>query len=90
MASDWILFMIELGLEKRPLDIIDRDHPKVKEKFLNSLDLWLCNKKDASWTDIVCALRGIKETVLAEQLEAKYCRSDQGRLNYLNMHMQWF
>ena len=82
MASNWMLFMIELGLEKRHLDVLDCDHPKVREKLLNALDLWLHSKKDASWADVVRALRGIEDNALASHLEAKYCQSDRGRLQY--------
>ena len=76
VAANWMLFMTELGLKKRQLDIIDCDHPKVREKLLKALDSWLHSKRDASWADIVFALQGIEEKVLASHIEKKYCQSD--------------
>lgn len=74
----WKLFTLMLDLEKWQLDAIDHDQSTVKEKLVAALDLWLHNKRDASWADIVHALRRIEEETLASHLETKYCQSNQG------------
>ena len=82
VAAKWMLFMLMLGVEKWQLNAIDRDQPTVREKLASALDLWLRNKRDASWADIVHALQRIEEKALAMHLEAKYCQWDQGGLKH--------
>lgn len=78
VAADWRSLMLRLGLEQWQLRIISRDHPTVREQLESALDLWLRNKRDASWADVVCALEGMEEKVLASRIRTKYCQSDPG------------
>ena len=71
--------MLGLSLEQWQLNEIDCDHRMVRDKLASALSLWLCTKKGASWMDIVYALRGVEEEVLASNIEAKYCQSGPGR-----------
>lgn len=74
MAAKWEPLMIQLGLECWQIQEISRDHPTaVRNKLEHALDVWLSNKIDASWVDVVYALQGIEQKVLANQIEAKYC-----------------
>ena len=82
VVADWWPFMLYLGLEQWQLKAIDRDHPTVREKLIFALDRWLNSKREASWTDIVSALRRMEEfEVLASRIEAVYCQSGPSKYN---------
>ena len=88
LAADWKSLMLALGLEPHQLDEIDCDHPKVRAKLTSALSKWLSRKRDASWIEVVYALRQIEENKLASHIEATYCQSKQqpqsmGRFIYL-------
>ena len=78
VAADWWLLMLRLGLEQWQLKAIDRDHPTVREKLTTALDVWLQSSRNVSWLDIVHALRGMEEKVLASVIDTKYCQLGQG------------
>ena len=64
--------MLRLGRKQYQLNEIDCDHHMVRDKLVSALNLWLRAKKGASWMDVVTALRGVGEEVLASKIEEKY------------------
>ena len=76
VTADWWPFMLYLGLDQWQLKAIDCDHPTVRKKLISALDQWLISNTEASWTDIVSALRRMEEfEVLASRIEEVYCQS---------------
>ena len=53
---------------------IERDY-QGKERYLHAFKFWLDRDCDASWENVVSALRAIDKNVLALEIEEKYCTS---------------
>ena len=56
---------------------IERDY-QGKERHLHAFQAWLERDLDASWENVVSALRAIYKNVLALEIEKKYCTSTSG------------
>ena len=73
-VSEWRMLGLYLGVKKQELDQIERSHPtegcgRWKEE---TFSLWLKHTPNASWGDVVGALRQMGENTEAERLELKY------------------
>ena len=64
---------VQLGVEFPTLRQIGQDHLELSVRILAAMDNWLSNDQKASWMKVVSALRTIKKSVLADDLERKYC-----------------
>ena len=73
-VSDWHKLGLQLGVQGYELDQIERSHPTEgcdgwkRETF----SLWLKRTPNASWRDVVGALRRMRENTEAERIELKY------------------
>ena len=73
-VSDWRKLGLNLGVQDYELDKIERSHPSedcgrwMQETF----SLWLRHTPNASWGDVVGALRRMGENTVAERIEQKY------------------
>lgn len=64
---------VQLGLEFSTLQQIKEDNPAQSVRSLAAMNEWLSNDHEASWKKVVSALKTIDKTVLADNLEKKYC-----------------
>ena len=71
--GDVTAMAVQLGLEFSTLQQIREDHSEQNVRFLAAMNEWLSNDHEASWKKVVFALKIIKKTVLADNLEKKYC-----------------
>jgi len=73
-VSDWRMLGLYLGVKDYELDQIERSHPtegcgRWKQE---TFSLWLRCTPNASWRDVVGALRRMRENIEAERIELKY------------------
>ena len=73
-VSDWHKLGLYLGVQDYELDQIERSHPtegcsRLKQE---TFSLWLRRAPNASWRDVVGALRRMGENTEAERIELKY------------------
>ena len=75
-VDKWHNIGIQLGLHESDLKSIESNYPRQNDRLREMICKWLQNKA-ASWKKMVTALksRTVGEAFLAEQLEAKYCKS---------------
>ena len=57
------------------LEEIENSSSVGKERINRTIDTWLRSDLDASWAEIVSALRAEKQNVIAERLRLRYCPS---------------
>ena len=65
---------IQLGFENVDLDDIEEKNSDRQIRLSRVSEAWLRRDDKASWEKIVRVLKDIKETVLANELEKKYCK----------------
>lgn len=63
-----------LSLSYSTLDIVARDNPDVGSRMAGMLSHWLKKTPNASWKDVVEALRKMTENRMALEIETKYCK----------------
>ena len=78
-VSDWCTLGLYLGVKDYELDQIETSHPtggcgRWKQE---TFSLWLRCTPNASWGDVVGALRQMGENTLAERIELKYIMGPQ-------------
>lgn len=73
VVADWWMLGSRLGLKQWQLKAFERDHPSSKERLDACLDAWLQSKTDASWNDVVAALKEMGDNALAMKLEERLC-----------------
>ena len=72
--KEWKAFGVELGVPHEVLDQINKKHPKNAERAIHGvLKYYTENKKDASYNEVITALRNINELDLALKLSLKLC-----------------
>lgn len=64
---------VQLGMPYSNLEQIQEGGSGLSDQILKAMDTWLNSDKTASWQKLVNALKAIKKTVLAEDLEKEYC-----------------
>ena len=69
----------QLGLEEHQLDEIEADHPlgsdgAVQRRLNSVLRVWYRGQSNATWSDVITALRIIGETRLAAEIEIQHCK----------------
>ena len=71
---NWEIFALHLrGMKKRDIDLIKRNHPGTAEQQkLELYDKWLEVCPDASWDDVVKALKDCENYALAERVANMY------------------
>ena len=74
MVDDWKVFGVSLSVPMRKLNAIKLDDPNggVDNWKLKMFQFWLQYKPDASWNDVVRALKEIDYNDLAATLTRKY------------------
>ena len=77
VCSKWRDLGLQFNIDHWVLDEIEEDHQKSAERCNRMLAKWLSQDAGASWSTLVAALtsRAVKETRLAESLEATYMGS---------------
>ena len=70
---------IQLGFKNVDLDDIERKNSDRQIRLSRVSEAWLKRDDKASWKKIVRVLKDIKETVLANELERKYCKQSPSR-----------
>ena len=73
---NWYELGIKLGVLKHELDIIECDHQGNVQRMSEMLDLWLRSTPNASWVDVVSALKQMGENRVAECIHQDYIRGD--------------
>ena len=74
--ADWYLIGVYLKLSAAELDTVEANNPKVVMRFTRMITRWLKNKTNPSWSDLVRALRKIKEHAVADRIAKKFCRPE--------------
>lgn len=75
--TDWQRFGLELKIDDRTLNLIDRDPalPRIQDKLREVFRILLDEMdKDLTWVDVVEALKVIKEKRLARDIEKDFCQ----------------
>ena len=57
VVYDWECLGRNLGIPHSTLKAIDKDHPKVKEKMTELIQIWMTSENMPSWLSLVEALR---------------------------------
>ena len=84
--GDWYLIGVYLKLSAAELDTVEANNPKVVMRFTRMITRWLKNKTNPSWSDLVRALRKIKEHALADRIAAKYCQREEHQPKQPSIH----
>lgn len=66
---------VQLGMDYSKLEQIEEEKSGLRDKVLNAMDTWLNSDKAASWQKLINALKYLKKTVLAEEVEKDYCHT---------------
>ena len=72
VAKCWTDLALELDLPSKTVDTLDIDCTRTKDKCRCMFDIWLERSPDACWCEIIEALKMIKMSRLATDIEAKY------------------
>ena len=76
-VSDWNRLGLALELDSYDLDIIEKDNPGDRRKqALKMFQLWLNSKPDASYEQLIRALREVGDGTVASSLCTKYGKFD--------------
>ena len=82
VAAKWETLGRKLGLEEWRLKNIAADilpgRGASMRRLSAVLDEWCTNVTERLWSNIVCALKEMDESILAREIEIKYCRPTQG------------
>ena len=72
--TDWFHFGLELKIDERTLEEIDRDPSlqRISDKRKEVFRLWL-KKEEPTWRTVVRALKTINDNRLARDIEKKFC-----------------
>ena len=73
--ADVMMMVVRLKVEYSELKKIEEKNSEPSPRLLAAMNLWLTTDLEATWGKVVKALRDINRTVLAKQIEDKYCRS---------------
>ena len=72
-VSDWYRLGLALRLNSYDLDIIKKDHPgDTKSQTCNMFGLWLRTQPDASYEQLIKALRKVGDETVANSLRKMY------------------
>ena len=73
-TAKWYTLGIHLGLKYNKLEAIRKNNSNDNEAaLLEVFRAWLDNAQDLSWNIIVKALKDTELTVLASEIDAKFC-----------------
>ena len=67
---------IYLGLGECEIEVIERDHHDTARRRIVMLKCWMDKDVNASWEEVIEALKSMSLNVLAKQLKEKYCTSE--------------
>ena len=67
------LVALHLGLDFPKLKQIEEQCSELSDRVLEAMDTWLNSDPEASWEKVVRALDDNSKTVLAQEIEEKYC-----------------
>ena len=72
-VSDWNRLGLALKLNSYDLNIIEKDNPgDTRKQSLKMFDLWLKTQPDASYEQLIKALREVGNETVASSLYMKY------------------
>lgn len=72
-VTDWRQLGIQLSLPTATLDKVESINQDAVNRKSSMLDQWLKFNPEASWRDLVLALRDMNENSAAKTIEQKYC-----------------
>ena len=76
-VPDWREVGVQLDVDYATLDQIEQDCSKVETKKSRMLHTWMSNADNATWEDIVTALKNMNLNNIARRVQAKYCHIPQ-------------
>ena len=76
-VTDWHKLGTHLGLQMDELKQIELDYQGNERRKKEMLDLWLRQKPDAGWRDVVSALKKMEENAVAERIRQNYVRGGE-------------
>ena len=65
---------VQLRMEFSRLQHIEQQNTAVTDRLLSAMDMWLNSDANATWARIIKALNDTDRTVLAKEIEQKYCQ----------------
>ena len=72
--SEVKLMAVQLRMEYFRLQHIEQQNTAVTDRLLSAMDMWLNNDARATWARIIKALNDTDKSVLAKEIEQKYCQ----------------
>ena len=72
VSKCWTDLALELDLPSKTIDTLDIDYTRIKDKCRHMFNRWLERSPDPCWCDIIEALKMIKMSHLATDIEADY------------------
>jgi len=81
-VSDWYQLGIILGILPAKLRKIEENYPKSDRRKTETLDTWLQQTPNASWSDVVSALQQMGENTVAESVQQQYIGAVASELVY--------
>ena len=72
--SEVKLMAVQLRMEFFRLQHIEQQNTAVTDRLLSAMDMWLNNDANATWARIIKALNDTDKSVLAKEIEQKYCQ----------------
>ena len=73
VAVEWQDLGLRLGLQPWRLRQVEHDYSSCRDRLMACLDAWVRSKEDASWGDVVAALKEMEEHALAMKVEDVHC-----------------
>ena len=83
ISKCWTDLALELDLSSKTINTLDIDYSRTKDKCRNMFDTWLERSPDPCWCEIVGALKMIKMSHLATDIEAEYLGRQLSNQEYL-------
>ena len=74
-VTDWYQLGTRLRIPSCELRKIELQYAGTNRRRTETVDLWLRSTPNASWRDVVTALKEIEENTLAEKIRRKYIKS---------------
>ena len=76
-VTDWHTLGLKLGFTMSQLDEIDVTYPRVGRRKAEMFNVWLKSCPNASWADLITALKTMDEHRVAGKIAARYSAAGQ-------------
>ena len=71
-VTDWHTLGLKLGLTMSQLDEIEDTYRRVGRRKAEMFDVWLKSSPNASWADLITALKSMNEYTVASEIAVHY------------------